>query len=118
MNSPATSAAKPTSDHPQPVDAPKNRMIERGDESTSSVVENQTMPQVDESTSSVVERQTMPQDDGSTSSAAVSQTILHDDPYCLPTYTEVHLPNFVWGELDGISFKCAIDAAYQEVVQW
>ena len=60
----------------------------------------------------------MPQDDGSTSSAVVSQTILHDDLYCLPSYTEVHLPNFVWGELDGISFKCAIDAAYKEVVQW
>ena len=51
MNSPATYAAKPTSDHPQPVDAAENRMIERGEGSTSSVVENQTMPQVDESTS-------------------------------------------------------------------
>ena len=107
-------------------------MIERGDESTSSVVENQTMPQVDESTSSVVERQTMPrvdestssvverqtmpQVDESTSSVVERQTILHDDPYCLPTYTEVHLPNFVWEELNGISFKCAIDAAYKEVV--
>ena len=25
------------------------------------------------------------------------------------------MPNFVWGELDRISFKCAIDAAYKRL---
>ena len=97
VNSPATSAAKPSSDHPQPVDAPENRMIKRGEESTSSVVENQTMPNDDESTSQLWNDRQCPR----MISTAYQLTLRFT---CLILYGE---------GLDGISFKCAIHAAYK-----
>jgi hypothetical protein len=43
---------------------------------------------------------------------------LNNDTIQLPPFTVVQEPNFKWGEIEGHAFRCKIDLAYAEIVQW
>ena len=99
-----------------PTQDTSNERIERGE---SGVIENvrhsaiNDNNMVDDMTGTVT---SIPETQMPTQSE--TQPNLEQDVEDLPAFTPVSEPDFLWGEVDGKQFACALNRVYEEVVQW